>query len=234
MTERPHSLAPRLTELREELLQWLRGQNAAKPWAWLDRPIVVTFVGGLILALLAHKWDIDEKAREREFTQHRAVLSEQQNLLRELGNTFMNTVQVSNAWFSYVIWIAQERPKEQSDVRKENINKWGQQIQKLQEQYSMATPLDPTLVRVGILYRCEAVKETASDMSRIWDAFLDMFQSFNRESNANPLVPAERAAKADESRAQLLDQLQDLEGTLLEKMSAEISAGVREQSECPP
>jgi hypothetical protein len=229
-----HSASELSQNLRKELLLWLRTQNAKKRLAWLDRPIVVTFIGGLVLALIAHLWDRNEKTRESELTYRRAVASAQEAVLKDFGTTFMNNLQILNSWFTHVVWIAQEKMKPQSLERDKNINKWEQEIGQLEDRYSTVIPLDPTLVRVRAIYTCPSVKQSASDMNLAFDNFIDTFQSFNQNINTGQLPAPAAIAATDQSRIKARDNLEALEDKLLERMAGEIVARTNPDFVCPP
>jgi hypothetical protein len=228
------SSPPSRQELREAIVAWLRRQSAGDRFAVLDRPFVVTLIGGIFLAVLAHVWDANEKERERELTYQRALIGEQQVLLKEFGTVYQNTVSTINSWFARVVWIADERNKKRSTETATNIKAWKGQTQKLEERYSATVPLDVTLIRVRVLYSCKSVRDAASEMLTLWQTFLDAFQSFNRKWNDKQTVPNDAIRKNEESRRQILNQLETLEYRLVEKMAGELAGAKDKDNRCPP
>jgi hypothetical protein len=234
MSTGPSPPGPSPQDLRAALIQWLRRQNGDKDASLLDRPFVVTVVGGLFLAFLAHMWDSNEKERERTLTYARAVTSEQQGLIKEFGEGYQRSVSTLNTWFTTVIWIADEQNKKQSVETDGHIKTWKEQAQKLEERYSAAVPLDITLTRVRVLFRCKSVQDVASKMLESWAKLMGTFGSFERAWNDKQSLPDDFIRKNEKIRIDSVDQLEMLETTLVDRMAGELVGARETPAQCPP
>jgi hypothetical protein len=216
------------------LIRWLNRQNGDKSAPFLDRPFVVTVIGGLFLAWLAHQWDANEKERERTLTYQRAVTAEQQQLIKDFGEGYQKTVSTLNTWFTTVIWIADEHNKPRTSDTDRNIKAWKEQTQKLEERFSMAVPLDITLTRVRVLFRCKSVQDVGSKMLAQWQTLVETFRSFQREWNDKQLLSDEVIRKNEKVRMESVDQLDTLEGSLIDRMAGELVGARETPARCPP
>jgi hypothetical protein len=222
------------SELYEELLAWLRGQNAPKPWAFLDRPFVLTIMGGLAAGLLTTWWQASDKRREIDVAYQRTITGEQLSLMKEFDAAYENTGEIVNSWFARVVWIAEEANKPKTPATGRNIAEWKDQTHKLEERFSAAAPMDSVLLRVGVLYRCASVKATASQLLNTWRAYVDTFQAFNREWNEKQQLSKSQIDTAESSRRKMLADLKDLDEHLILRMAGEVSAGRDNILTCPP
>jgi hypothetical protein len=221
-------------EVYEELLGWLRQQQSPKRWAFLDRPFVLTILGGVAAGLLTTWWQASEKRREIEVTYQRAIMSEQLSLVKELDATYQNTGEIVNGWFARVIWIAEEANRPKSPGTEKNIAKWKDQTQKLEERFSTAPPLGSLLLRIAVLYRCPSVKNTASQMLQSWDAYVNTFQIFNRDWNEKQQLSKSQIDTAESARRKMLSDLEKFNEHLTRRMAGEISAARDNIASCPP
>lgn len=216
-------------EVYEQLLVWLRRNSRRR---FLDKPIVLTIVGGLIAGALTTYWQISEKRREMELTYQRAVAGEQIALITEFSGVYANTGATLNGWFTRVIWIADVSNEPFTPEIQRNVMQWKEQIQKLEERYAAAPPLDGVLSRIAVLYRCPSVSDTASEMLKEWNGYLEAFQAFNRRWNDRQELPQEEVDRAEASRRQALQRLEDLSEQLNRRMGGEIAAA-RDGAACP-
>jgi hypothetical protein len=221
-------------EIYKEILAWLRRKNAPKGWAFLDRPFVLTIMGGVAAGLLTTWWQASDKRREMEVTYQRAIAGEQLALVKEFDVAYENTAGIVNGWFARVIWIAEETNKLKTPTTDKNIAEWKDQTHKLEERFLAAAPMDSVLLRVGVLYRCASVKNKASQMLNTWHTYVDTFQAFNRAWNEKQQLSKPEIDTAEGSRKKMLAELENLNEQLILRMAGELSAARDNTSNCPP
>jgi hypothetical protein len=221
-------------EIYEELLAWLRQQNTSRPWSFLDRPFVLTIMGGLTAALLTIWWQASDKRREMEITYQRAVVSEQLSLVKEFDAAFENTGEIVNSWFARVVWIAGETNRPKTPATDKKIAEWKDQAHKLEERLSAAVPVESVVLRVSVLYRCASVKDSASQILKAWRAYVGTFQTFNQDWNERQPLLKSQIDTAESSRKTMLVELERLHDNLIAHMAGEVSAARDNMSTCPP
>ena len=221
------------TEIYEELHKWLHRRNVATGPAFWDRPFVLTILGGLVAGLLTTWWQTSASWRDKEITYQRAIASDQIALLKEVDTVYENTGEIVNGWFSRVIWIAQETNKPRTPDTDKNISQWKDETHKLEQQLSTAAPLDSSLMRVMVLYRCQSVKSLASRMRATWDAYMAAFQKFNQDWNEKQQFSQQTIDAVESERKNTLSKLESLNDHLIINMGAEVSAAREGSSACP-
>jgi type II secretory pathway pseudopilin PulG len=222
------------SEIYEELLVWLRRQNASRPSSFLDRPFVLTIMGGLTAALLTTWWQASDKRREMEVTYQRAVVSEQLSLVKEFDAAYENTGEIVNSWFARVIWIAEEANKPNTPVADKKIAEWKEQTHKLEERFSSAVPVESVALRISVLYRCASVKDAAAQTLKAWRAYVSTFQTFNRDWNERQQLSKSQIDATESSRKKMLAELERHHENLIAHMAGEVSAARDNTSTCPP
>ncbi len=96
-------------ELEELLSRFNRGSQTRL--SILDRPFVVTVIGGLFLALLTNHWQMVRQRR-----------SLQLELMRKLPSVFEGRGNLLDSWLSHVEWVAEEKNQPIPDMQK--IKAW--------------------------------------------------------------------------------------------------------------
>jgi hypothetical protein len=220
-------------QLHLQLLTWLRRQNELGRTPLLDRPIVITLLGGVVAGLLTTYWQASEKHREIELTYQRTIATEQATILKEFAETYESAGGVVNGWFARVIWIADETNKPSSTQTQMNINRWKLQTEKLEERYVAAKPLDGVIPRISVLYQCPAVRAVALKMLTAWENYTSTFQRFNREWNDQQKLRDAEIKTAEDSRRTLLQNMEDLNGDLIKKMAGELIGASQSPPICP-
>lgn len=191
-------------------------------------------LGGILLAVLAHMWDANEKERDRTVTYERALTTERLSLIKEFGETFQKTVSTLNSWFTTVVWIADEHNKPQTSAVDAHIKTWTEQAQKLEERYAAVMPLDATLTRIGVLFKCQSVRDISSQMLKRWKVFEAAFAAFNRDWDDKQLLSDEAIRKNETLRRDSLGALEAMQATLIERMAGELAGGRETPPHCPP
>lgn len=215
------------TEIYHEVLIWLEKQNApAGRWSFLDRPFVLTVLGGLAIAGLSLWWQSADKARETELTYQRAMVNERLSLMKELGAVFQNDIATVSGMYQLVIFVGKE--KNNTPPNQSRLSVLEEQERRLEER-TMA-PLDDVIQRVGIVYHCKSVRNAATKLKELWDHFLQTFNALSIEWNTkgsieNAELDAQEKVRND--TASTLNAQNDLLGHL---MGIEVSG----ESTCAP
>jgi hypothetical protein len=228
--QHPKTLLQLRREVYEQLLVWLRRHSRRR---FLDKPIVLTILVGLLAGALTIYWQTSEQRREVELIYRRAVADEQIALIKEFSGVYVNIAAALDGWFTRVLWIADVSNEPFTPEIQRNLLRWKEQVQKLEERYAAAPPLDGVLSRVAVLYRCPAVRETVAELRKDWHGYREAFQAFNRRSSERPELPQEEIDRAEASRRQMQQRLEDLSEQLNRRMGGEIAAARDGVAACP-
>jgi len=198
-----------------------------------DRPIVVALIGSVFLGLFTTAWQIKESKSRLELEYERILLSERMSLLQEFPSKYEAIGNILNAWFTRVTWIAEETNKTTTKKTRDNINVWRKAIYNLETKYQESGSLDGHLARIGVSYRCPAVKESANKLLIEWHLFQNTFQEFNQEWNDNQKLLPGAIEKAKAERVRILGSLEMKQKELIENMSGELFRARQNISDCP-
>ncbi len=216
--------------LRPLASEWLEMErNRSKLLNFLDRPFVVTFIGGVIIAALTFLWQDFQRRQATSAAYETALATQQIDLLKQLSPAFEGSGGALNGWFTRLIWIAEEtnnvlrEPNETTkQMRNDSIDGWKKEILSQEERFNASGTLDGVLNLTSSLYRCKSVSKPARDLSTVWQGFQGYFQTFNREWNDKQLLDKEKIDKASAFRKATVDRMNKLKAELLREMALEL------------
>lgn len=191
-------------ELEELLSRLNRGSQTRL--SILDRPFVVTVIGGLFLALVANHWQV---VKQRH--------SLQLELMRKLPSVFEERGNLLDSWLSHVEWVAEEKNQPIPDMRK--IKAWSAEIPQIQDDYNKSNPIDDVVVPIEVAFDSREVEVAAEKLRSDWGQFEELMMKTNRDYNANESLSQSELKSEKESRRRIVDQLNVDESKLTEALA---------------
>ncbi len=198
-----------------------------------DRPIVVTLIGGVLLGLVTTAWQMQENRARLDLEYERTLIAERKSLLQEFSSKYETIGNIVNAWFTRVIWIAEEKNKPATPATRKNIDEWTKAAYALEAKYQESGSLDGLLARIGVSYRCSAVREASDKFILEWHSFQNAFQEFNRKWNDKQKLSSSDIQKAKADRIDILNRLEMKQKELVGKMGEELFRTRRSIDDCP-
>jgi len=234
LTDTPTTTLDVRVQLPDEVINQLpkREPEPSAFWTFVNQPMVLTLLGGLLAGVLTTWWQENNKTRELEVSHNRTVTTEQLALMKEMDVAYENTGSVINGIFSRILWMAEEDVKSKTitDAQakkksEEKVTQWRGEIHKFEEKLFGALPLENVLIRVEVLYRCASVQTGAKKMGETWASFQSDLNGFIRKRNKDVQMSAEEIGRVDTLREEKMGQLAKQSLDLMREMTGEVKAG---------
>jgi hypothetical protein len=188
----------------ERLLAALNRKLSGRP-SFVDRPFVVTLMGGIILWLLSAHW---------QTLQHRNDL--RLDLIRRLPSVLDTRANLLNSWIAHIEWIADGKLKH-GDQQK--IDGWKSQLIQTEVEYFKSESFEDVLIPVEAAFDSPDVRATINRLDQTCEQFETLGQKASGTYNQSESLTPEQIASFKKERERLKDLLQKQKSKLLKAMA---------------
>jgi hypothetical protein len=201
-------------ELQQELSELLAGLQRPPRHRFLslDRPFVVTVVGGILLAFLTHYWQTNQQLNNLQL-----------DLMRNFPSAFESRGSLLNDWIVHVLWRAEERNRPSEHRNQKEIDRWSSEIVHIEQEYIKTGSLDDLLWPIEITFNSADVHAAIEKLSSKWKEFENLINNTNREYNAKESLTPEEIHSLDISRRKIVDELENSKEGLLKALAISIA-----------
>lgn len=140
----------------ERLLGALNRKLSGRP-SFVDRPFVVTLMGGIILWLLSAHW---------QTLQHRNDL--RLDLIRRLPSVVDTRANLLNSWLAHIEWIADGKLKH-DDQKK--IDGWESQLVQAEVEFFKSESFEDVLIPTEAAFNSRDVRKTVNELDQTCTQF---------------------------------------------------------------
>jgi hypothetical protein len=179
----------------------------------LDRPFIVTFIGGLILAAVANHWHA---------VQQRTNL--QLELMRKFPTVYNTDTSQLNSWLAHIVWVAEEKNKSAAADQKK-IASWSAELAHAQDEFYKSQSLEDLLVPIQAVFHSPDVQTAVDALGKKWQELQDLTAKTSRDYNdGNESLSITEAASAEASRRNIAKELDADKAKLLKALAAELTS----------
>jgi len=182
--------------------------------SFMDRPIIVALVSGLILGWLAHRWQRSEQRSDLQL-----------ELLRKFPLVFETRGNLLNAWFTHVLSMAKQRTKIPAQQRQDKITLWRTEIAAFEMEFFKSEPLEDLLIPMEACFPSEDIRNKSTKMLAKWRKFDNNFNIINHKYNVNKCLSAKEIHAADELRLSSIKELENCKTALLQALAKGLYVG---------
>jgi hypothetical protein len=218
-------------ELLNELREFIRQRNTrpSQRWAFLDRPIVITLLGVVIVGLITARWQLSDKRRELDLEYSRRRIDQQSQVVRSFPAVYLKSASILNHWLLDVLemageqgncrepWAAEGGPNERAIVKS-----YSSEILRLQDDFGKTENPEEPLGLVRIEFDSSDVRSSADKMLAQWKGFGQLMQDTNKEYNHHQSLPCQEIVRLNDTRTRMRDALDSHERDLIEAATREI------------
>jgi hypothetical protein len=211
-------------EVLLELAAFLRQRNATpdrRP-AFLDRPIVLTLIGGVLLTLLTTWWQVSEKRTELDLEYARHRMDQKSELLRSLPSVYEKSGNILNQWLMDVLWMADEQNKHSE---KRVIKSYSSEILGLQADFGKTENPEGILRLIQVEFVAPTVRTSATEMLDKWKQFTELLTQTNREYSLHQSLTPEQIQQLGGVREIIRKDLNSDEEHLTQEAARELAGG---------
>ena len=206
-------------EVLRELATFLRDRTGkdGKALAFLDRPIVLTLLGTIVLTLITQWWQASEQRHTLALQRQQILLDHKFEFLRQLSTDYNKQSNLLNEYmmFSAGYKLAAADPVRSKD--KKALDASRVHILELLREYRQCPPLAGTLLSINALFVSDNVHTKVGALRREWDKFQSLTNELDTAS------PQELSSK----RVSEMQTLEKASDSLLDAMAADLAAGPR-------